>query len=93
MLKTNTYFEGNVVSISLENEDGVATIGVMAPGEYKFSTSKKEYMKIISGSMQVRLPDESEFRKYSKDELFVIEAGKEFEVKLEEETAYTCVFK
>ena len=41
MLKTNEYFDGNVVSIAFQSETLPATVGVMAVGEYEFDTNKK----------------------------------------------------
>ncbi|MEI6171044.1 MAG: pyrimidine/purine nucleoside phosphorylase, partial [bacterium] len=37
--KVNEYFHGNVTSIGFEGENGRATIGVMSPGAYEFSTT------------------------------------------------------
>lgn len=93
MFKTNSYFDGKVVSIAFDNQDGPATVGVMAPGEYEFGTSKQEHMKIVSGSMMAKLPGECCFKKYSVGETFIVEAGCKFQVKLEEETAYLCLYK
>jgi uncharacterized protein YaiE (UPF0345 family) len=53
MIKVNEYFDGNVKSMGLENEDGKATVGVMAAGEFEFGTSPVEYMTVVSGSMTV----------------------------------------
>lgn len=93
MFKSNSYFEGNVVSVAFNGIDGEATVGVMAPGEYEFSTSKKEYMKVISGNIKAMLPGESEYKLYSKDEIFTIEANSKFNVIIEVETAYLCLYK
>lgn len=93
MFKSNSYFEGNVVSVGFNGIDGEATVGVMAPGEYEFSTSKKEYMKVISGNIKAMLPGESEYKLYSKDEIFTIDANSKFNVIIEVETAYLCLYK
>ena len=58
MFQVNDYFDGKVKSIAFQTEEGPATVGVMAPGEYTFSTSKVEYMTITSGLMLVLLPGE-----------------------------------
>jgi len=42
------------------------TIGVMAIGEYEFGTSTKEYMTIISGSMNVLLPNQTDWKTYNE---------------------------
>lgn len=93
MFKSNTYFDGNVVSIAFNGNDGEATVGVMAPGEYEFGTSKQEHMKIVSGAMKVKLPGETEFKSYGKDDVFVVEANEKFNLIVEVETAYLCLYK
>lgn len=51
MFKVNEYFDGKVKSLGFSMADGPATIGVMAPGEYEFGTSSKEYMTVTSGKL------------------------------------------
>ena len=53
MLKVNEYFGGRVKSIAVENEEGVATVGVMEAGEYEFGTSTVEIMTITGGTLEV----------------------------------------
>jgi len=93
MFKCNTYFEGDVVSIAFKVSDGEATVGVMAPGEYEFGTSKQETMKIVSGKMQVKLPGESGFKPYGSGEVFIVEANQKFNLVVEVDTAYLCLYK
>ena len=40
-MKHNSYFEGKVQSLALREHDGPATIGVIEPGSYSFSTSSR----------------------------------------------------
>ncbi len=93
MLKVNEYFDGKVKSIALENNEGKATAGVMAPGEYEFGTSTKEYMHIVSGILDVKLPGEADFKKYSKGEMFEVESGVKFNVSCSEDVAYLCFYE
>lgn len=93
MFNCNTYFEGDVVSIAFNGTDGEATVGVMAPGEYEFGTSKQETMKVISGKMQVKLPGESGFKPYGNGDVFIVEADQKFNLIVEVETAYLCLYK
>jgi len=93
MFKCNTYFEGDVVSIAFNGTEGEATVGAMAPGEYEFGTSKQETMKIISGKMQVKLPGESSFKPYGNGEVFIVEANQKFNIVVEVDTAYLCLYK
>jgi purine/pyrimidine-nucleoside phosphorylase len=93
MFKTNEYFDGKVKSIALESIEGVATIGVMAKGEYEFGTSTTEIMTVISGKLSIQLPGEKEWKTYKKFESFTVEKGIKFRVKCEEDTPYFCLYK
>jgi len=93
MFNTNEYFEGRVKSLSFENNEGPATIGVMAPGEYEFGTSKKEYMTVTCGRMRVRLPETKEWVEVETGKTFEVEADRSFTVRVEEETSYLCLYR
>lgn len=55
-MKHNVYFDGKVQSLGLDEREGCATVGVIEPGTYSFSTSSEERMTMVAGSMRVRLP-------------------------------------
>ena len=93
MFKTNEYFEGNVMSMAFENEEGRATVGVMAPGEYEFGTSTIEFMTVISGSMDVLLPGETEWKTYKSYETYRVEKDTKFKLIIKDTCAYKCVYK
>lgn len=93
MFKTNEYFDGKVKSIAFKNEEGDTTIGVMAPGEYEFGTSTVEYMTVVSGELVVQLPGENSWNNFKQFETFVVEKDKKFKVKVNEESAYKCLYK
>jgi uncharacterized protein YaiE (UPF0345 family) len=93
MFKVNEYFEGKVKSIAFKTTTCPATVGVMAVGEYVFGTSSIEHMTLISGKMQVKLPQESVFKNIKINETFIVEANVKFAVKIEEESAYLCLYK
>ncbi len=93
MFNTNEYFDGKVKSIAFENEEGKATMGVMAPGEYEFGTATVEYMTVVSGEMQVQLPGETAWKSYKPYETFIVEKDVKFRVKMEVQTAYKCIYK
>ncbi|MDZ7737794.1 MAG: pyrimidine/purine nucleoside phosphorylase [Bacteroidales bacterium] len=93
MFNVNEYFDGKVKSIGLENAEGVATIGVMAPGEYEFNTSKVEYMTVTTGMLTVQMPGDSNWKEYGAGETFIVEKDSSFKVKVEEPTAYKCLYK
>ena len=93
MLKVNEYFDGNVKSIALENTEGIATVGVMAPGEYEFGTSKDEFITVVSGAMTVLLPGESEWKTYKPFEEFSVPKNSKFQLKIAEASAYKCIYR
>lgn len=93
MFKTNEYFDGKVKSIALESAEGVATVGVMAAGEYEFGTSTVEVMTVISGQLTIQLPGEKEWRVFKKFESFVVSKDVKFKVKATEDTPYLCLYK
>lgn len=93
MINVNDYFEGKVKSMGLENEDGKLTVGVMAAGEFEFGTTTVEYMTVVSGSMTVLLPGESEWKTFAPFETFVVPAGERFKLKLDKPAAYRCIYK
>lgn len=92
MLKVNEYFEGAVKSIALENEEGTATIGVMEAGEYEFGTATIELMTITSGSLNVLLPGETEWKTFETGETFRVEKDVRFKVKAAKQVAYYCLY-
>ena len=93
MFKTNEYFDGNVKSIAFETADGPATVGVMAKGEYIFGTSTIEYMTVTSGKMDVKLPGETQWKTYKEFETYIVPKDIKFNVKVEGDTSYRCLYK
>ena len=93
MFNVNEYFDGKVKSLGFNNTEGQVTIGVMAAGEYEFGTSTIEYMTVTSGKMSVLLPGETAWKLYMENETFIVEKDQKFKVKVDEPTAYKCVYK
>lgn len=93
MFKTNEYFDGKVKSIAFEDKDGRATVGVMAAGEYEFGTSTVEIMTVTSGKLTVKLPGSDEWKTYSPYDTFTVEANKKFQVKVEHDSSYICLYR
>lgn len=91
-LNVNEYFEGNVKSISFQGKPYRSTVGVMAPGEYEFGTGKAEIMTVISGVLEVKLPGNSEWKKFAAGTKFDVDANSKFQLKVEQDTAYLCEF-
>ncbi len=61
--KANIYFDGNVTSRSFVLADGSKkSLGIMLQGEYEFSTDAKEIMEILSGELEILLPDAKDWK-------------------------------
>lgn len=93
MLEVNEYFEGKVKSIAVRGGDLPATVGVMAAGEYSFSTSKREYMTVVEGSLRVKLPGSEQWREFASGETFIVDSGESFDLRVDRETAYLCKYE
>ena len=92
MFKVNEYFNGTVKSIAFQTETLPATVGVMAPGEYEFDTSKHETITVVSGALTVKLPDSSVWKTYNAGDSFEVAANKIFHLKVAVDTAYLCTY-
>lgn len=91
--EVNVYFEGKVTSRSVLFADGTKkTLGVMFPGEYEFGTDKKEIMEIMSGEMDVMLPDSSEWKNIKAGDVFEVPAACKFKVNVSSLTDYCCSY-
>lgn len=93
MLEVNEYFDGKVKSIGFKTATLPATVGVMAVGEYEFSTSQHEVMSVVSGALTVLLPGSNEWQTFSSGEQFEIAANQSFQLKVAVETAYFCTYE
>lgn len=93
MLKVNEYFDGRVKSIGLQNTSGTSTVGVMDTGDYEFGTSSVEYMTVVSGMLNVLLPNTTEWKQFNAGETFIVEKNQKFQLKVTEQTAYLCRYE
>lgn len=93
MLKVNEYFKGAVKSIALNNAAGASTVGVISPGEYEFSTSSLEVMTVITGKLDVKLPDQQNWTSFNPGCSFKVAPGLKFRVRSDVDTAYLCLYK
>lgn len=87
MFKVNEYFDGTVKSIAFDQEEGPATIGVMAPGDYEFGTAAPEVMHVVSGALTVKLPEASDWQTFGAGTQFSVPGDSKFQVKAEVATA------
>jgi len=90
-MKHNSYFDGKVQSLALETDSGSATVGVITPGTYTFSTSSEERMKIVSGALRVKLPGGS-WDKVEEGKEFIVKANASFDVEAYRDVAYICYY-
>ncbi|GEA06072.1 UPF0345 protein [Alteromonas sp. KUL42] len=90
--KVNHYFDNQVSSIAFESANGPCTSGVMAAGEYTFSTSQKELMKVVEGELTVKLPGSDKWQAFPAGTSFNVPADASFDVKVSVATAYLCFY-
>ena len=91
--EANIYFNGGVTSRTVLFDDGSKkTLGIMLPGDYEFGTADKELMEILSGELDVVLPDESDWKAVKGGESFEVAANAKFKLKVKTLTDYCCSF-
>jgi len=91
--EVNCYFDGKVTSRGYVLEDGSKqSLGVMMPGEYEFATAEKEIMEIMSGELDVKLPNENDWKRINGGESFEVPANSKFQLKIKSITDYCCSY-
>lgn len=91
--EANIYFEGKVTSRTVIFSDGSRkTLGVMMPGEYQFGTQEKELMEIISGELDILLPNQAEWKTIKEGQSFEVPANASFKLKVKKVTDYCCSY-
>ncbi|MGK3142762.1 pyrimidine/purine nucleoside phosphorylase [Pantoea sp. C2G6] len=91
MLNVSEYFDGKVKSIGFDSAStGRASVGVMAEGEYTFGTGQPEEMTVVSGSLKVLLPGETEWKWYEAGAVFNVPGHSEFHLQVGEPSSYLC---
>jgi len=89
----NVYFDGQVTSRTVEFPSGERkTLGIMLPGEFKFSTGKREIMEIMSGTVEILLPGSDVWQTVNGGESFEVGANAAFGIKVLSVTDYCCSF-
>jgi len=92
MLKHNSYFDGHVQSVGFSRNGLEATVGVIANGEYHFSTAAAERMTVVSGLLRARLSG-GEWHSYPAGSYFEVPAQSSFDViAVGGPAAYLCEF-
>ncbi len=90
MISVNEYFDGNVKSLGVNNAAGKHTVGVMVAGEYEFGTSTHEWMTLVSGAWQIKLPGSDAFVDYAVGTTYEVPANSKFQLKVLQDSAYLC---
>lgn len=91
MIKHNAYFDGSVQSLGYERNGRRQTVGVILPGEFRFTTDGAERMSVINGELQAKVGSGA-WTTYPAGTAFEIAAKTAFDVKATAATAYWCEF-
>ena len=91
--QANIYFDGKITSRTVLFPDGAKkTLGIMLPGEYEFNTSDKEIIEIMSGNLDVLLPQARDWKPFKGGDSFEVPARSKFSLRVKELTDYCCAF-
>lgn len=90
-IQHNVYFGGMVQSLGFSSDGEYTTVGVIGPGQYRFTTEYPERTIITSGALSVRLPG-SKWKTFRTGQSFSVGAGVEFDLRAKEDVAYLCEF-
>jgi len=89
----NVYFDGKVTSRTIELADGsTQSLGIMQVGEYRFDTNAAEIMEMMSGDIEVKQENETEFTKLTTPCSFNVPANSYFDIKAKSLTDYCCSY-
>lgn len=91
--KANIYFDGKVTSRTVLFPDGTKkTLGIMAPGEYEFSTGVAEIMEITAGDLEWQMKGETGWKRVKGGEAFTVPANSTFLMRVSQVTDYCCSY-
>ncbi|MEW6997942.1 pyrimidine/purine nucleoside phosphorylase [Colwelliaceae bacterium BS250] len=90
--EASVYFDGKVTSRKVVFADGsTKTLGIMLPGEYEFGAEKEELMEILSGRLDILLPN-SDWQSIADPTSFEVPKNSSFKVKVHAITDYCCSY-
>lgn len=94
VVKANVYFDGKVVSHTVNFPDGSKkTVGLIYPGTYTFTTGAPEVMAIVAGACRARLKGESAWKDFGAGTSFAVPGDSAFDIAVETGIAeYVCSF-
>jgi uncharacterized protein YaiE (UPF0345 family) len=91
--QANIYFDGQVTSRTVLFADGEKkTLGIMLPGDYEFGTADREIMEILSGELEVKLPDSEAWQTIIGGQSFEVSANAKFQLRVKTVTDYCCSY-
>lgn len=91
--EANVNFDGRSISRAVLFEDGKKKmLGVILPGteDLKFETHTSEKMEIITGTCEVRLAGEDEFKQYRAGQSFFVNGNSSFALRCDCVLNYIC---
>lgn len=90
--KGNVYFDGKCVSHTVTLLDGTRkSVGVILPSTLKFDLSTKEIMEVIEGKAFVSINGSPEVT-FIPGQSWEVEAGGNFQIRVDEPLHYVCHF-
>ncbi|WP_141432595.1 pyrimidine/purine nucleoside phosphorylase [Bacillus sp. 03113] len=90
--KANIYFGGKVTSRTIIFPDQTKkTVGIMLPGEYTFSTTSKEEMRIISGKLSFKLHGD-DWKEVDGSGVFYVPSNESFQLIVHDVVDYCCSY-
>jgi len=90
--EANIYYDGKVTSRTITLEDGTTqSLGIMLAGDYTFGTELAEIMEIMSGDLDIKLPNE-EWKTLNTPATFNVPANSSFDLKIKTVTDYCCSY-
>lgn len=94
LTKANVYFDGKVVSHTVQLPDGAKkTLGLIYPGSYHFGTGAPERMEIVAGSCRVTLDGQTTVKEYAAGTFFDVPGKSGFTIEVSAGLCeYICSF-
>lgn len=94
LTKANVYFDGKVVSHTVQLPDGAKkTLGLIYPGSYHFGTGAPERMEIVAGSCRVTLDGQTAAKEYPAGTRFDVPGQSGFTIEVSAGLCeYICSF-
>jgi uncharacterized protein YaiE (UPF0345 family) len=94
LTKANVYFDGKVVSHTIQFPDGKKkTLGLIYPGSYHFNTGVAERMEIVAGTCKVMLAGEAAAHDFAAGQYFDVPGNSGFTIVVADGICeYICSF-